>query len=86
MSSDQEETQLETQQSEAQGDDKIDDTSDLVELEDAEPAAQPEQKERQRKEPVDLVREQGRSLLPFARVQKIIKADKVSSMTTPFVI
>jgi len=76
MSSDKEETQLETQQSEAQVDDKIGDTTDLVEMEDDEPAVPPEQKERERKEPVELVREQGRSLLPFARVQKIIKADK----------
>jgi len=36
-----------------------------------------EKKKRERKEPVVLVREVGKSLLPFARVQKIIKADKV---------
>ena len=40
---------------------------------------QPEKKKRERKEPVVLVRETGKSLLPFSRVQKIIKADKVSS-------
>jgi hypothetical protein len=34
-------------------------------------------KKRERKEPLILVREVGKSLLPFARVQKIIKADKV---------
>ncbi|KAF8237119.1 histone-fold-containing protein, partial [Tricholoma matsutake] len=33
-------------------------------------------KKRERKEPIVLVREAGKSLLPFARVQKIIKADK----------
>ncbi|KAF8073667.1 hypothetical protein FPV67DRAFT_760259 [Lyophyllum atratum] len=33
-------------------------------------------KTRIRKEPVTLVREAGKSLLPFSRVQKIIKADK----------
>jgi hypothetical protein len=38
---------------------------------------QPEKKKRERKEPIVLVREIGKSLLPFARVQKIIKADKV---------
>ncbi|KAK2459648.1 hypothetical protein APHAL10511_008293 [Amanita phalloides] len=36
----------------------------------------PAKKRRIRKEPVATVREPGRSLLPFARVQKIIKADK----------
>lgn len=34
-------------------------------------------RKRERKEPVALVREDGKSLLPFSRVQKIIKADKV---------
>lgn len=34
-------------------------------------------KKRERKDPVVLMREAGKSLLPFARVQKIIKADKV---------
>lgn len=38
---------------------------------------QPEKKKRVRKEPVALVREAGKSLLPFSKVQKIIKADKV---------
>jgi len=36
----------------------------------------PEKQKRVRKEPVVLVRETGKSLLPFSRVQKIIKADK----------
>jgi len=34
-------------------------------------------KKRQKKEPVEFVREAGKSLFPIARVQKIIKADKV---------
>lgn len=34
-------------------------------------------KQRQKKEPVEFVREPGKSLFPIARVQKIIKADKV---------
>jgi hypothetical protein len=43
-------------------------------------AQQPEKKKREKKEPVVLVREIGKSLLPFARVQKIIKADKVCNV------
>ncbi|RDB17967.1 putative transcription factor C16C4.22 [Hypsizygus marmoreus] len=38
--------------------------------------SQPTKKKRTRKEPVVLAREPGKSLLPFSRVQKIIKADK----------
>ncbi|KAG6831954.1 hypothetical protein H0H92_006555 [Tricholoma furcatifolium] len=38
--------------------------------------APPEKQKRARKEPVALIREPGKSLLPFSRVQKIIKADK----------
>jgi hypothetical protein len=34
-------------------------------------------RKRERKDLVALVRDEGKSLLPFARVQKIIKADKV---------
>jgi len=34
-------------------------------------------KKREKKEPVEFVREPGKSLFPIARVQKIIKADKV---------
>jgi len=34
-------------------------------------------KKRQKKEPKEFVREPGKSLFPIARVQKIIKADKV---------
>src|SRR4051812_2663808 len=34
---------------------------------------------KKKKEPVSLAREEGRSLFPFSRVQKIIKADRVSS-------
>ncbi|KAJ4497029.1 hypothetical protein C8R41DRAFT_243799 [Lentinula lateritia] len=36
-------------------------------------------KKRERKETTHLVRDSGKSLLPFSRVQKIIKADKPSS-------
>ncbi|KAH0586143.1 Transcriptional activator HAP5 [Termitomyces sp. J132] len=42
----------------------------------SEDVSQPEKKAPVRKEHVVLVREAGKSLLPFARVQKIIKADK----------
>ncbi len=38
-------------------------------------AAKKERKER--KEPVELVREPGKSLFPFSRVQKIVRADQV---------
>lgn len=34
-------------------------------------------KKRKKKEPTELEREPGKSLLPISRVQKIIKADKV---------
>lgn len=34
-------------------------------------------KKREKKEPVEFVREPGKSSFPIARVQKIIKADKV---------
>ena len=34
-------------------------------------------KKRERREPVPLAPEPGKSLLPFSRVQKIIKTDKV---------
>ncbi|KAG5639200.1 hypothetical protein H0H81_005679 [Sphagnurus paluster] len=44
--------------------------------EDEEGGPQPAKKNRVRKEPVVLEREPGKSLLPFSRVQKIIKADK----------
>jgi hypothetical protein len=40
----------------------------------------PTKKRRTRKEPSVLTRELGKSLLPFSRVQKIIKADKVPTM------
>ncbi|KDR82645.1 hypothetical protein GALMADRAFT_57722 [Galerina marginata CBS 339.88] len=44
---------------------------------DPEPAVQGDiAKKRQKREPVELVREPGKSLLPFSRVQNIIKADK----------
>ncbi|KAF5382722.1 hypothetical protein D9615_002833 [Tricholomella constricta] len=43
---------------------------------DGEGGAQSAKARRVRKEPVALVREAGKSLLPFSRVQKIIKADK----------
>lgn len=36
-------------------------------------------KRRTHKEPIILTREPGKSLLPFSRVQKIIKADKVAT-------
>lgn len=38
---------------------------------------QPGEKKRSRNPPKPLVREPGKSVLPFARVQKIIKADRV---------
>lgn len=41
---------------------------------------QPPLKRRERKEPTTLERESGKSLLPFSRVQKIIKADKVRNL------
>jgi hypothetical protein len=83
MSSNHEETQIE---SEVQAEGATDDVEDRGEVEmktgdlaDAKPKTSTEQKKSNtKKEPVILVREPGRSLLPFARVQKIIKADKVS--------
>lgn len=42
--------------------------------------AAPSKEKRERKETVPLKREPGKSLLPFSRVQKIIKADKVGSV------
>lgn len=39
-------------------------------------------KKREKREPVVLIREPGKTILPFARVQKIIKADKVK----PFIL
>jgi hypothetical protein len=38
-------------------------------------------KKRERRENVPLEREEGKSLLPFTRVQKIIKADRVRSLS-----
>lgn len=38
----------------------------------------PVKKKREKKEAVPFVRDSGKSLLPFSRVQKIIKADKVA--------
>ncbi|KAF8967078.1 histone-fold-containing protein [Flammula alnicola] len=38
--------------------------------------AKKDKKEEEKKEPVEFVREPGKSFLPFSRVQKIIKADK----------
>ncbi|KAG6831653.1 hypothetical protein H0H87_004603 [Tephrocybe sp. NHM501043] len=51
---------------------------ETVEQADADDAPQQEKKKRTytRREPGGLVREPGKSLLPFSRVQKIIKADK----------
>lgn len=44
----------------------------------------PAKKKRQRKEPAQgVLREEGKSLFPFSRVQKIIKADKVSQIGFP---
>jgi hypothetical protein len=37
----------------------------------------PQRKQRERKEPSQLQREPGKSLFPVARVQRILKADKV---------
>ena len=36
----------------------------------------PVKKKREKKQPVELIREPGKTLLPISRVQKIIKADK----------
>jgi hypothetical protein len=74
-----EETQLEAQDFEDQVNDNIDDTEGVLETEVDGTTIQGERKKQEKKEPVELIREPGRSLLPFARVQKIMKADKVSS-------
>ncbi|KAG6907852.1 hypothetical protein DXG01_007116 [Tephrocybe rancida] len=52
--------------------------SESIAQAETEDAPQPEKKKRTytRREPVTVVREPGKSLLPFSRVQKIIKADK----------
>jgi hypothetical protein len=42
-----------------------------------------EKGKRERKEPINVSREPGKSLFPFSRVQKIIKVDRVSQ---PFLI
>jgi len=83
MSSNHEENQIE---SDVQAEGATDNEEDQGEAEmktgdpaDAKPKTSTEQKKSStKKEHVILVREPGRSLLPFARVQKIIKADKVS--------
>jgi histone H3/H4 len=86
MSSDHREViPLEAQGFEGQGH-AVDETAYTVKMDDDEQTAKSEPKKQERKEPVDLIREPGRSLLPFARVQKIIKADKVSSGNTTLVI
>ncbi len=85
MSSNHDENQIE---SEVQAEGATDDEEDRGEVAmkaedpaDAKPKTSTEQKKSNtKKEPVNLVREPGRSLLPFARVQRIIKADKVSEM------
>ena len=81
MSSDHEEIQVEVQDFETQGDDNIDDIEEPVKME-GEETTHPEPKKLEKEVSqavVELIREPGKSLLPFARVQKIIKADKVSS-------
>lgn len=77
---------------EAQADNDIDDREESVDMEGDEQTTQAElvSKKQERKETravdKELIREPGKSLLPFARVQKIIKADKVSSRAPTFVI
>jgi len=89
------ETQLETQEIEAEfediNDDVVDQDTEDVETTieplnantelptgaDPQPESKDAGKKREKRETVELVREPGKSLLPFARVQKIIKADRV---------
>ena len=86
-----EETQVEVQDFEAQVDDDVNDREESIEMEGDEQSTQaepgPKKQERKEHRAVDneLIREPGKSLLPFARVQKIIKADKVSSGNATFV-
>lgn len=71
----------ETQNLETREDDEarpeadVESDGELIDEPEEEP--QPTTKKRIPKEPMVLVREEGKSLLPFSRVQKIIKADKV---------
>lgn len=68
----------EDQVTEEQGevDQDIEEENEVASEDEAQPIAGAKRK-RERKEPIVLVRDEGKSLLPFARVQKIIKADKV---------
>jgi len=95
------ETQLETQEIDAEFEEINDDVVDQG-IEDVETTVEPLNanterpngtddphpeskdagpKKREKREPVVLVKEPGKSLLPFSRVQKIIKADKVRHIT-----
>jgi len=84
---DDEETQLETQILDTQDevdtqevdDQEMNDIQEESELEEAEPAAEVaiQSKKRAKREPAELQRDPGKSLLPFSKVQRIIKADKV---------
>ncbi|KAF8650136.1 hypothetical protein AX16_005372 [Volvariella volvacea WC 439] len=69
------ETQMmEMQVADAQAFEKQDDDTQGVNQDRTD--APTEKKKREKREPVELTRERGKSLLPFSRVQKIIKADK----------
>lgn len=76
------ETQIEPEVAETNDADLEDDEDQEMEAQesDTEPPAtvQVQNKKREKREPVELEREPGKSLLPFSRVQKIIKADKVT--------
>lgn len=70
--------EIEDQVIEEQGevDQDIEEENEAASEDEAQPMAGAKRK-REKKEPIVLVRDEGKSLLPFARVQKIIKADKV---------
>lgn len=80
-------TKTENQNSEMQSNDE---ENQEVEMETDHPAnAKPKttserKKSDNKKEHVEWVREPGKSLLPFSRVQKIIKADRVSVKSVIF--
>ena len=71
-------SRAETQGEETQAIDKTDSQETSEEIGNAQPTTKP-RKERVRNQGVDSVREQGKSLFPISKVQKIIKADKVLS-------
>ena len=63
---------------EEEAEEEEEEEENLPQAEGAEEVA-PLKKKRDRKDPGSLKREPGKSLLPFSKVQKIIKADKVCS-------